>query len=400
MNAMPPDVLEAVAALRAELFDAGYRPIALYNWNASSLPLKDRGKRPKGDAWQARARRNPPEAAEARVETDATCTGILCDGLRALDLDIEDAAVAHHSRAIALSTLGHAPIRFRDNSPRCLLVYRAAEGEPDKRQIVGKLGKIEMLGRGQQFAAYGHHHTGALLRWMPEGLAQTPRHTLPAVTEAEITEFFAKVMPLIGARAEKRDDAGVRAEDPAELRTLLRTLADLGAERISGMNDLSAELQARLAAALAAPSRLRSRWTGDISDLRASGRDCSRSGQDFSVAALLKGAGFSPADVAACLLAFEHGSAFDETKHPDARTRLRYVARSALRASTAPQRSDAERSVARLALRMLRAGAASRDVLSRINAVNTTFATPVQAETLNAIALWAARTAGAAHVGR
>jgi hypothetical protein len=379
-----------------ELWDAGYRPIALYSWDLAWLPLKDRGKRPKGDEWQARARQNPPGAVSAPVELDAMNNGILCDGLRVPDIDVEDADTVAHLRSLAFHCLGDAPLRYRENSARCLFVYRATEGEPPKRQIVGKFGKVEVLGRGQQFAAYGRHPSGALLRWAPEGLAQTARDTLPAVTEAQITAFFAEAMPLIGAKAEKAAGDGVRAEDPAELRTILQILGDGGAERIATAEDLPAGLHAKLDAAVAASDRLSRRWTGDVSDLHACGRDSSRSGQDFSLAALLKRAGFAPTQAATCLLAFDHGSAHDEAKHPDARARLRYVARSALRASAPAERSEHERELCRAALDLLRAGVEELDVVGHIREVNADSAAPLGDRHVDEILFWAARTAGLA----
>ena len=392
-------VADRVAALRAELWDAEYRPIALYSWNVDWLPLRDRGKRPKGDEWQARARRDPPEAVEAPVESDAINTGILCDRLRVPDIDVDESSIVANLRALAISRFGETVMRYRENSPRCLLVYQASESEPAKRQIVGKLGKVEILGRGQQFAAYGRHPSGALLRLAPESLVQTACHTLPTITEDQITNFFAAAMPLIGATKEKNEGAGMRAEDPAELRTLLQALCESGAERIARPDDLPDELRTQLAVALAASERLRRRWAGDVSDLRASGRDLSRSGQDFSFAALLKGAGFTPASVAACLLAFDHGSAFDESKHASASARIRYVARSALRAATSPARSGAERKApdprrketTRTAFRLLRAGVSGSDVLATLHWQNLQRAEPLAPEVIGASALWAAR---------
>ncbi len=56
--------------------------------------------------------------------------------------------------------------------------------------------------------------------------------------------------------------------------------------------------------------------------------------------------------------------------------------------------SEAERSIARIAIRMLRAGAAAIEVLHRIRSFNAALPAPVAAEQVSTIALWAARTAG------
>ena len=68
--------------------------------------------------------------------------------------------------------------------------------------------------------------------------------------------------------------------------------------------------------------------------------------------------------------------------------------------SPKPQQTKSTRSLARLAMRMLRAGAASRVVLDRMQAVNAALPEPVEPKQLNAVALWAARKAGGVHAGQ
>lgn len=195
MSALDPRA--RVKAQREALWQAGYRPVPIYNHDARcNAP----GKQPVGGAWQDRARRNPPEAASMEAETHAMNTGILCDGLRAVDVDIDDADLAGRVRQAALDTLGVAIMRTRANSGRCLLLYRAAEGEPGKRHIAGNAGKVEVLGRGQQFVAYGLHTSGTALAWDLDPENAT-RDRLTAVTEDQVTAFLAAVAPLIGAAA-------------------------------------------------------------------------------------------------------------------------------------------------------------------------------------------------------
>ena len=201
MNASHNPRLSAAAAVRSELWDGGWRPVPLYSWDCTHGWVKPehRGKRPKADAWQERARRDPLDPAEASPEADALETGILCDGLRVLDLDIDDALTVATLRALAVALLGETIVRWRDNSPRVLLPYRAAEGQPSKRVLTGRLGKIKVLGLGQQFAAFHRHPSGAELRWLPEGPDTAPLDTVPAITEAELELFLSQAAPLIGA---------------------------------------------------------------------------------------------------------------------------------------------------------------------------------------------------------
>jgi hypothetical protein len=193
---------ETVAAKRCGLWGAGYRSVAVYTG----------GKRPKGNDWTDRARGDPPDAVTRPPDPDALNTGILCDGLRAVDMDIEDEALAAEVANLALDILGPwAAERYRDNSSRRLLLYRAAEGEPHKRIANGPRGKVEVLGKGQQFVAYGLHPSGAEIRWRNNDLENTPRDQLRPVTENNIESFVALVTTLLGgttthgANGEARD---------------------------------------------------------------------------------------------------------------------------------------------------------------------------------------------------
>jgi len=190
------DSLAGAASVRARLWDAGFRPIPIYSVDH---PIKDAGKRPIGDDWRRRALRDPPEAVDAPPELAALNTGILCDGLRPIDLDVDDPRLAARLRALAIKHLGETIIRTRANSGRCLLVYRAAQGQPRKVALSGQLGKVEVLGAGQQFVAFGKHPSGAALQWTPEAPSETALENLPVVTEAQIEAFLMAAAPVIGA---------------------------------------------------------------------------------------------------------------------------------------------------------------------------------------------------------
>jgi hypothetical protein len=179
-----------IQSLRKQLWQNGFRPINVKT--ASKVPL------PK-ERWTERARTNPPEAATAWPSADALSTGILCDGLIALDIDTDDPAIVSQIASAAKQYLGDAPSRTRGDSPRCLYLYRAAEGEPSKRSLSGKRGKVEALGHGQQFVAFGNHPDGAVYDW-PEGSpASFHRDKLSTVTQDALHAFLCAVAPLIGA---------------------------------------------------------------------------------------------------------------------------------------------------------------------------------------------------------
>jgi putative DNA primase/helicase len=182
--------------LRARLADAGFRPVAVFGPDANGGTP---GKQPAGDAWQERARRDPPADAVAPPDERALNTGLLADGLRAVDIDIDDRTLAHELRALAVARLGETILRTRSNSGRCLLPYRAATGCPPKRTLPGNLGKIEVLGLGQQFVAFGIHQSGVPMSWYPSAPGDITVDALPAVTEQQLDEFFDAAAPLIGA---------------------------------------------------------------------------------------------------------------------------------------------------------------------------------------------------------
>lgn len=322
--------VEEVSALRAEIWDAGYRPVPVLN---PGVPCTSPGKQPAGLAWQMQARETPPLACR-QTDADALNTGLLCDGLRALDIDIEDASVVARVRAMAVFAFGETIIRTRDNSARCLLVYRAAEGEPRKRKIEGALGKVEMLGRGNQFVAYGRHSSGAVLNWINGSPRDMARDHLPAVTEDQITAFFRDIAPVIGATG-KEARSSETLDTPADVRAMIGDMMDAGAGDIDSTSDLPDRLRERLDAALRRQPRLLARWIGDHADLLAAGRDHSRSGRDMSLAAMLKGCGFGDIEAAFLLLAYEHGCASDSELYPTVWHRVRYVARTVLRSSVA-----------------------------------------------------------------
>ena len=187
--------------LRRQLWESGYRPLAVHTG----------GKKPFGLAWQERARQNPPATITEPLNEAALNTGILCDALRVLDCDIDDPAIMNEIERVAIALLGPAPIRKRHDSARCILLYRAAQGEPAKRKLSGTMGQIEALGHGQQFVAYGKHPDGAPYLWTHDP-APYSRELLTPITESQLSAFFAAVAPIIGA---PEPSANVVSQHPA-----------------------------------------------------------------------------------------------------------------------------------------------------------------------------------------
>ncbi len=190
--------------LRKALWSAGYRPVA----------VKTGDKRPDGEAWQARARQSVPEAAARPASSRASNTGILCDGLRAIDIDVEDEEIAGQCEAVIFQLIGMGPVRTRGGGKR-LIVYRAAEGEPVKRWVAGPAGKVEVLGKGQQFVGYGRHPSGSDYTWRDgQDLLCVPLSDILYVSEAEIGAVLDECAALIGGKTEAQREAEKAAPMP------------------------------------------------------------------------------------------------------------------------------------------------------------------------------------------
>jgi hypothetical protein len=190
--------LASVQALRIALWASGFRPVPVLT--DTKVPL---GYSPPGTvnyvklaagaspppSWPDLARTDPPWCVTHPAVEEATNTGILCDGLRPFDLD--DPVSAEECCRAILDILGQAPIRTRLGSPRCLLLYRAAEGSPRYRETCRK---VEVLGHGWQFVAFGRHPCGADLEWSPP----IGRHAdLVAVTEDQVSDALAACTRII-----------------------------------------------------------------------------------------------------------------------------------------------------------------------------------------------------------
>src|SRR5207247_1474867 len=115
--------------------------------------VRSRGKAPVSPSWQ----HGEAAASLLRVTDDAANTGMLCSGLRVVDVDVDDPKlVSEITRAVHDLLPRGAIIRRRAGSPRYAMVFRA-EGEPGKLSVSSATGKVEILGSGQQLVIDGVH---------------------------------------------------------------------------------------------------------------------------------------------------------------------------------------------------------------------------------------------------
>ena len=194
------------------LIDNGYEPVVVD------------GKRPVADGWQI----GPVTAERIRAERadypNATNTGLCTGHLVGIDIDLRDAGHAERMRVLASEILGPSTYT-RVGSKGCMICYK---NETSIKKItisadgVGKP-KVEILGTGQQFVAYGiHPDTGKPYEWIGAAWGaeplQAPLGDLPEVTPEKLREFAkraAAALTNLGyVEVKVTGDIGERVEEP------------------------------------------------------------------------------------------------------------------------------------------------------------------------------------------
>jgi putative DNA primase/helicase len=180
-------------------------------------PISVNGKAPVAPGWQT-GEMTPERIAREREEhPNAISTGLRTGRLVGLDIDILDPTDAARMMALAFSELGETPL-VRYGAKGMMLCYRnetpshkitvncsgaqvAANAAKEEKQ--GAKPKVEILGIGQQFVAYGiHPDTGNPYEWRDElctgGEPQlVPLADLPAVTREQLISFAKKAAALL-----------------------------------------------------------------------------------------------------------------------------------------------------------------------------------------------------------
>lgn len=130
-----------------------------------------------------------------------------------MDIDIDDEHRSQEVCAHAWSILGAAPVRSRTGSARRLMLYRALEGEPRKRTVNVHGGKVEVLGSGQQFVAFGDHVDGSIYGWEPTNFYERGRSALTAVSEEQVERFLQAIAPMAAVEGPGNAAAATSATD-------------------------------------------------------------------------------------------------------------------------------------------------------------------------------------------
>lgn len=202
---------ETFGALAPIVHANGYRP----------LPIQPREKKPIPDGWQ----HFEYTAAHAGKWPQAGL-GILTGEVRAIDTDVRQPELAHAIEELAgeiLRIRGRAPRRI-GAAPKSLLLVRATAPGP-KMQTPGyrlkgedqeaKPHRVEVLGIGQQFVAFGiHPDTGEPYQWNAVGSPATvPVGLLPEVSDQDLRTFLEAAEQLLATHGTRcgrlgRDETG------------------------------------------------------------------------------------------------------------------------------------------------------------------------------------------------
>lgn len=249
----------------AQLIANGYSPIAC------------QGKAAVAQGWQSGPMTIERLAAMRELHPQARNTGLRCDDLVVLDIDVRNTDHVSQLEALAYELLGSTSLR-RVGSKGCALIYKAAV--PSRKMAVvteaevkGQFAdKIEVLGIGLQFVAFGiHPDTGKPWEWTgKDDFDETatplnvPAGTLPVVQPDQLHLFLQRASALLQtlgysavsirradehAKVERAPDA--REDDPLNISRAsehLRNCVEQGKVAVLGAlgNDTIYELAALL----------------------------------------------------------------------------------------------------------------------------------------------------------
>ena len=179
----------AVQALRKQVFANGF----------AHVPIPTGKKEHPRSGWQAAARSLTAESSQQWPDAGYLNTAILCDGLAALDIDTEDAQLAEAIASLALSKLGPAPVRYRENSARRLLLYAYSSEQSASVNVTDASGAItlQFLGQGKYFIADGGHPSGVPYLWSYP-LAELKKDMLTTITSEQARSFLTEVQQKTG----------------------------------------------------------------------------------------------------------------------------------------------------------------------------------------------------------
>lgn len=238
-DAKPPGIEKVPAAAKAnpfrEWYDAGYHELipivppgaALHpKSHYARAPANSIGKQPgipwDGGLWGALKGWPTIQADDKALEAWNACgasVGLRCGEVVAIDIDAMDPDQAEQLEAIAIETLGAAPVRIGQAPKRALLYRAVGELKFPKVRFTGASGAIEQIEMPKQLVIDGvHAKTGKPYQW-PGGRSSFDK--LASVDQETLDMFRARVrtlLPPVGSDSaasvdrDKVDQTGLRGD--------------------------------------------------------------------------------------------------------------------------------------------------------------------------------------------
>jgi hypothetical protein len=190
------DQFAAIVDLRKTLVVNGFWPV----------PVKEKDKGPRIKDWTTFRPSIQQIAGQARKHSDHTGTGIVTGEIVAIDIDAPDPETAAGLIEIADKLPGaDRALRRVGKAPKVLLVFRATEARKKMSSQRYRVGEhecqVEVLGRGQQFVAFGTHpDTGKPYTWLTQTPLEVPLADLPEITPDTIDAFVAEAEAFLASR--------------------------------------------------------------------------------------------------------------------------------------------------------------------------------------------------------
>lgn len=169
-------------------------------------PIPVAGKAPAVKRWQEAVLHRDQVAYWAQNGQGDLNVGLRTGTLAAVDLDLYDPTVAARVYEAFVARFGEAPCRV-GRAPKRLLVYAAAEPRTKINSAVWlrpnpeegeKENKVEVLGIGQQFVAYGiHPDTHKPYQWLNGSLEDQELWMLPTIDLDAVATWVREELPAL-----------------------------------------------------------------------------------------------------------------------------------------------------------------------------------------------------------
>ena len=187
--------------IRLGLLNGGYQPVPICAPGCSHVSrhgkrCKSGGKAVHISGWTKGVVTPGDVHSWRRTRPEDTNTGILTGEMVGIDCDILNPLLAAKVDALADKHLGSTPLHRIGRAPRWLRCYRTEAPLPKletpERHLEGETVQVEVMGKGQQVAAYGVHPlTMQHYTWIYQEPLDVPLVDLPVVNETQLRGFLA-----------------------------------------------------------------------------------------------------------------------------------------------------------------------------------------------------------------